>query len=90
MLIINNEKLYIQFIKKSGSNTNNTAHILQARYMPTEYAILHTPMVLSKREFTEYEKLKKRGEQERINRLGIHGEKVDWNNPFQRIKLDTK
>lgn len=89
MLIIDNKKLYIQFIKKNHDVTA-TERTLKQYYSPAEYSILDTPQSLSLQEVEEYEKIKKRGKQERINRIGIQSEKIDWNNTFQKRKLSAK
>lgn len=89
MLIIDNTKLHITFIKKVWDSKSNTEWTLKKYYVPTEYTILNTPYSLSKEDRQEYKKIKYRGEQEKKNRIGRYEEKVDWTNPFQKHKLSN-
>lgn len=73
----------IRFIKEKVE-FSKIEKILRDNYEEQEYVILNSIQSLNEDERKEYCKVKKRGIQERLNRIGKNKEKINWNNTFQK------
>lgn len=88
MVILKEDELYIRFIKATDMEYSKFEKILMKNYEEQEYTILNSIQSLDEDERKEYSKIKKRGIQERLNRIGSNKEKVDWKNGFQKQYID--